>query len=582
MSQQAYEPPAPIKLHAAATDSASQMPRVRSLIGQRLELFAATLAINVLSLALPLVMLQVYDRIIPNGAVTTLLLLLGGLFCALVFDALLSIARAYIAGWNGARIRHQMGTSAMRRLLDCALADFERDASGAHLERLRAADTVRGFFGGQSLLLVVDIPFALLFLAMIGVIGGSLVLVPVALLAGLAVAGALTGRALRGAVQRRAEADERRYNFIIEVLRGITTVKALGIDTLMVRRYERLIAGSGLASRDVTWQGGVARILASASGEIMMVAVAAVGAVLVIDGNLTSGALAACMLLAGRAAQPLLRAFAVWTQFQNAQVAQGRLASTFDLPAAPRATLRPAVPAGGGLAMDGVTLAFAGRTAPLVRGVDLAVGDGETVAIGGPIGAGKTTLMLLARGILHPDAGTVRVGGADIRAIEPERLRGLVCYLPQTATIFHGTIMDNLTMFSGEGYSRRAVELADRLGIHDIIQRLPKGYDTVVGEGAQDGIAGGVRQRIAVARALTLAPEPRVVLFDEANSHLDLGADAQLCAFLSEFRGRCAMVVVSHRPSYLRLADRRLELRDGLLHALPAAPAQSAPIRASA
>jgi len=558
------------------------MPRIGALIGYRTELFAATLGVNVLSLALPLVMLQVYDRIIPNGATGTLLLLLGGLFCALAFDALLSIARAYLAGWNGARIRHHLGTAAMRRMLDCDLADFERDAAGAHLERLRAGDTVRGFFGGQSLLLLVDIPFAVLFLAMIAVIGGDLVLVPLALLAVLAVAGAWTGGALRGAVQRRAEADERRYNFIIEVLRGITTVKALGIDTLMVRRYERLVAGSGLASRDVTWHGGVARILAAASSEVMMVAVAAIGAVLVIGGSLSSGALAACMLLAGRAAQPLLRAFAVWTQFQNARVAKARLASVFDLPVAPAATGRPATPATGGLTLDGVSLTFAGRSTPLIRGIDLAVGDGETVSIGGPIGAGKTTLLLLARGILHADAGTVRIGGADVRAIAPEALRAQVCYLPQTATIFHGTIMDNLTMFGGEAYARRAVELADRLGIHDIIQRLPKGYDTVVGDGAQDGIAGGVRQRIAIARSLALAPQPRVILFDEANSHLDLAADARLCAFLSEFRGRCAMVVISHRPSYLRLAERRLELRDGLLHAAAATPAQPAPIRASA
>lgn len=545
--------------------AAPAMPRIGALIGYRTELFGAAFAINLLSFALPLAMLHVYDRIIPNAAISTLVLLLGGVLVAFVLDALLSTARAYVIGWNGARVRYLLGTGAMGRLFGAELADVERDPPGAHLERLRAIDTVRSFFGGQAVLLLVDLPFALLFLTMIALIAGPLALVPIVLILLLVAAAVVTGDALLAAIAGRAEADERRYNYVIEVLKGIGTVKSLGLEAQMARRYERLIANSAASSLRVTWSSALARLVGVASGEMMMVAVAAVGALLVMDGVMSSGGLAASMLLAGRATQPILRAFSSWTQFQNVRIAKDRVAQLYAIPETRRAAAPPALLGKGGIRLENAGFTYPGRDRPLFAGVDLAVEHGETVAISGGNGVGKTTLLLLAAGIQLPSTGAVRIAGVDVRALPAPYLQSRICYLPQTAVLFQGSILDNLTMFRGRDAARRAVDLAERLGVHDFIQRQPKGYETVVGDGPFDGLAGGVRQRIGIIRSLVLAEAPWLILFDEANSYLDLASDARLNEVLASYRGSTAMIVVSHRPSFLNLAERRYVLAGGAL-----------------
>ncbi len=568
-------------------DVASSIPKMSCLqdgldharaINNNSEIIVSSLAINILSLALPILLLQIYDRIIPNHAVNTLILFVMGFVCAQLADTALNIGRAYVTGWNGARLQHAVGCAAMERLMTSDLQSFESQAPGVQLQRLRAVDTVREFYSGKTALLWIDLPFGIIFLALIMVIGGSLVLLPIAIML-LATLGAIwTGRHLRAALEDRTGSDNRRYNFIIDVLSKIATVKAIGMESLMVRRYERLQNYSASANYRSTFTSSLARTTGAMSSQIMMAGVAGYGSTMVISGTLSVGSLAACTLLAGRAARPLMRLLGVWTQFQNVRIARRQIDDIFKLPpensGAPIQTGPVQRPVVGRIELENAHFTYAGKSEPVLNGINLMIEPRETIGITGNNGAGKSTLLHLLSTLLKPEPGQVRIDGISTDILDVQALRSQICYLPQNGTLFDGTILENLTMFKVDEHLDRAFEISHQLGLNDVIARLPDGYDAQIGGGPEAGLPGGVRQRIAIARALTIVKDPRIILFDEANALLDPQSDALLCELLQRYRGRTTMVLVSHRPTIINLAHRKFILADGLLtpQPMPVAP----------
>jgi len=543
----------------------------------RLDVLASSFTLNLLALVMPIVILQTYDRIVPNNSHETLLLLVVFVAGALVLDALLRLGRTYVTGWAAARFEHRLGCSMASRLLSADLAAFERSAPGVHLDRMTAIDRLRDFYCGQSILVMVDLPFAILFLGLIAYLAGLLVLVPVAILLAFSLLAWKLGRRLRAAIEDRSEVDDRRYNFIIELLTGIHTVKALGMEAQMVRRYERLQESSAGSGIEVNKLSGRAQSLGALFSNLTMVLTAGVGSLWVINGELTTGGLAASSLLAGRSLQPLLRAMGLWTQFQNVEVARGRVEEAMATPAETSADL-PALPPGkGALELEGVRFAYDADGPEIFSGVDLAVPAGAAVGIRGANGIGKSTLLRLILRLYNPTEGRVCLDGHDLAKFDPHSIREQIVYLPQQSVLFQGTIMENLTGFRGEEAIEPALEVAVKLGLDSVIARLPDGYQSRVGESGADALPGGIRQRIAIAHAI--ARDPKVLLFDEANSYLDASGDAMLRALLETLKGRTTLVLVSHRPSLLQLADELYEIKDGVFvhrsaRARPKAPAQ--------
>jgi len=543
----------------------------------RFDVLAASFTLNLLALVMPIVILQTYDRIVPNNSYETLLLLVVFVAGALILDAFLRLGRTYITGWAAARFEHRLGCTMAARLLSSDLGAFERSAAGVHLDRMTAIDRLRDFYCGQSMLVMVDLPFALLFLALIAYLAGALVLVPLAVLIGFAILAWKLGQHLRVAIENRSEVDDRRYNFIIELLTGIHTVKALGMEAQMVRRYERLQESSAASGIEVNMLSGRAQSLGALFSNLTMVLTAGIGCLWVINGELTTGGLAASSLLAGRSLQPLLRAMGLWTQFQNVQVARGRVTEAMATPTECRAALPALPPVKGALALKGVRFAFDADGPELFTGIDLAVPAGAAIGIRGANGIGKSTLLRLIMRLYRPTGGSITLDGYNLADYDPLSIREQIVYLPQQSVLFQGTIMENLTGFRGEEAIEPALEAAVKLGLDSVIARLPDGYQSRVGESGADALPGGIRQRIAIAHAL--ARKPRVVLFDEANSYLDAAGDAMLRGALEELKGNTTLVLVSHRPSLLQLADEIYEIQDGqLVHrasrALPKPPEQ--------
>jgi len=535
----------------------------------------ASLTINILSLALPVVILQVYDRILPNAATSTLLLLVLGLCTVLVIDGFLRMARSYVTGWEAARFEHTIACRAVDRLLATGVGGFERDAPGVHLDRLNAIDQLRDYHAGQGKLLLVDLPFIGLFIGLMWLIAGSLILVPLALLGALALTALLVGRLLKGALRERAELDDRRYNFIIEVLNGMQTVKGLAMEALLLRRYERLQETGAASTYRCTFYSNVAQAIGSLFSNVTMAAVAAVGATYVIAGELSIGGLAACTLLSGRSVQPMLRALGIWTQFQNIKLARERLHGIFDFEPEQTAEVEAAREIRGAIALRNVTFRYNDEAPLLFENLTLEVKPGEVIGISGGTGSGKSTLLSLMVKGCKPTGGEVLIDGRPIDSYDPQRLRRQIAYVPQTAVLFQGTILDNITMFRGGGAIEEALVAAGLLGLTQSINRLPLGFDTRVGDGAQDELPAGIKQGVVMARAL--AAKPRIILFDEANRALDRKSDAVLKDALAMLKGGPTMILVSHRPSILALADRILDLVDGRLVARPAVPAAERP-----
>ncbi|WP_206201969.1 ABC transporter transmembrane domain-containing protein [Terasakiella sp. SH-1] len=525
------------------------------------DILFASFFINVLSLVMPLALLQIYDRILPNNTMNTLAMLVAGIAIALFLEAILRVGRSYLSGWVGARFEHMAGCAAVERVLSSSVNEFEKDGSGVHLERMSSLGTLKEFYAGQALMTLFDLPFAFIFLALISYLAGGLVFVPIVLIAVFALNAWRLGTKLRGSLAERMVADERRFNFIIEVLSGIHTLKSMAMETQMLRRYERLQESCARSDYDVTRFSSAAMNLGSLYSQLTMFAVVGAGSTFVIDGQLTVGGLAACTMLSGRSMQPLQRAVGIWARFQSIQLARGKLEEIFEMKPETEGVL-PVIDASyrGHIELRNVGLSFEEEQAPLFSGVNLKVEPGQIIGISGGNASGKSSLLYLMMGAMRATEGQILINGQDINELEPSSVRRKIAYLPQHGVLFNGTILENLTMFKPE-LEDKALRIARLLGLDDVVSRMPLGYDTAVGNGAYDSLPRGIKQRVAIARALMT--DPVVLLFDEANAAMDSAGDKVLTEFLEQAHGQRTLILVTHRPSLLRMADEVYDLDDG-------------------
>ncbi len=525
----------------------------------RPDILVASLFLNILSLALPMVLLQVYDRIIPNVALQTLTLLIMGLIIVLIIDVLLRTARSYLSGWIGAKYEHETGCRSVEKLLRADLQDLEKLSPGVHLDRLSSIDSVRDFYSSQAGLALVDLPFVFLFLGLLGYIGGALLIVPVILLMLLGSIAFILGVRLKEALQNDTLWEDRRYSFIIEVLGGIHSIKSMAMENLMGRRYEKLMENCSKASYDVIFLSGLSQSIGNIFSQITMVAVASIGSILVINGGITMGALAASTLLAGRTVQPLLRALGIWTRFQHIQIAKEKLQHINDMPGE-RPSKTTDIDTVKSIEMKNVSFRYGPDEKEILHNISVKLNHGDIIGIRGGNGSGKSTLLWAMMGGLKPTSGEILINGQPPEAFSTDSLRTRIAYLPQKPTLFRGTILDNLTMFQGDEYIDDALKIAEQLDLNKILARLPDGYETMIGDGAQSEIPAGIAQRITIARSLACKPD--VILFDEANSGLDARSDNDLQKLIERLKGSATIILVSYRPSLLRLADRQYDLND--------------------
>lgn len=547
----------------AGAAGAAPISITRLLRAVSFDLVAASLLIGLLSLALPFALLHVYDRVLAQAGIATFWMLAAGVATAIVMETALRIARGTIIARTGAVWEAGAQARAIERLLHTPLARFEQQGQGAYLERLASIATVRDAYSGAAFQTLLDLPFCILYVAAIVHLSPRLAAIPLLAASLFLLASISVARGVRRAVTALSEGEERRFNMLCDVLSGIHTVKSRALEQQMARRYERLQLGCATARgqlAEISAQGqGLAVLLAN----IATAATAAFGCVEVLEGRLTVGGLGACLMLTGRALQPLGGALGVFARAEVLRGARTRLTEINALPDQRRAGAPPLVMRHGRVELERVRVLGAdGR--PILSDISLVIAPGRCIGLRGANGSGRSTLLRLLQGVVRPASGRVLLDGQDLARVDPESIADGVGMMAAQGALVRGTLLENLTMHR-PALAARARAVAAELGLDPLAATLPQGYDTMLADGTTL-ISSGVVQIISIARVLVL--QPRILLFDEANIHLDIANDRALCALLRRLSGHCTILLVSDRPSTLALANERYRLAGGRLERL--------------
>lgn len=524
----------------------------------------ASLMSNLLALALPLGMLQIFDRVLKNQSIDTLVVLTIGIVMMMILEEILKSINGTVTNWLGARFKHRASMQVLNKFFQIPMRLFSKEEPGAYAEKMQTVSKVADVYAGSALLTLLDLPFIFVFLGVIWLIAGNLVFVPLALMALFVIVVIFFGRWMYQQILSRDMNDERRISFLTEVLSGVLSVKTMSLESIMQRRYERLKENSADQGERLFFGNNMASTIGSVMSQAMIVLVIFFGAVLVLDGEMSSGALAACMMLSVRALQPLQKGLSTWMRYQAFIAGDRRLTEVLSMPGSHELGLSTLVGVREGIKLNKLTLKnhSSEENSYLFKDLSLNIFKGQCIAIRGDSGSGKSTLLSLMNGIEQPDSGDILVDGESISEYQSETLRQKIALLPQDGAVFVGSILENLTMFE-PSREARALQISEEIGLDQIVAGMKQGYQTPLGENASEILPMGVRQLIAITRALAFDPD--VILFDEANSALDFEGDKKLRQYLASRKGELTMVIVANRPSMVKLADLIYRIQDGQL-----------------
>ncbi len=549
-----------------AADTASPPPAVAERIRQRLrpvfaEIAVASVVINLLALATPLFMMTVYNKVIGHGAMRTLDVLAIGMVTLFLFDAALRLLRSYVVSHAGARIDAAVGGDLVHHLLHLPLGALQRLTPGHMVEQLRQVDNLRLFFTGQVPLLWVDLGFVVLFVGVIALLAPPLALITVAAIPPLVLSSAWAGRRQRRVMRDGFQAAADKASAIGETVTNALTIKALGLEAEMARGFDDKLAGAADAGFRAGQLNGSAQTTGLLLQHVVAVLLVYAGAHLIVAGELSVGALIAATILSARALAPMRQLAGAWHQLHAVKDAMAAIDDVLaqSAGARPAAVTAPAIE--GRLQLERVSFRYDGHGAAL-RDVDLAVSPGEVLAVVGPPGSGKTTLTKVLLGLLPPSDGRMLVDGFDLRHLPAPDLLRQIGYVPQETQLFRGTIAYNIALGLRHADTNRIVGAARFTGLHEVVEALPEGYATVIGDG-RFNLSAGQRQLLALARALIR--NPRVLILDEATSALDGASERRLVDRLRPVTAGRTVVMVTHRPALLALADRAVRLDAGRL-----------------
>ena len=517
-----------------------------------------SLAINLLYLAAPLYMLQVYDRVISSSSVVTLVMLTVVLLLAFSALAGLDVVRARVLTRASIRLDRLMAGRVVMAIIESA--SF---IGGARSQLLRDFDTFRQFITGMGVHALFDLPWAPLYIIVIFMLHPLLGGFSLACAIVLVLLALVNERLVRPPINESNEAASRNYSFTEMSMRNAEVVQAMGMTEGLLRRWSRdrghMIERQVAASDRAAAMSSLIRFMRLSMQSLVL----GLGAYLVIERSVTVGAMFAASILLGRALQPIEQIVGSWRSLVTARDSFQRIREL--LAANPLREARLELPRPlGHISVEGVSYAPPRGNRPTLRGVSFRIAPGEVIGIVGPSGSGKSTLVRHLVGVLRPNAGAVRLDSADLSTWPRTALGRYVGYLPQDIELFADTVAANISRF--QNASGESVIKAARLaGVHEMILRLPNGYETQVGEGGTV-LSGGYRKRIGLARAVFGGPS--LVVLDEPSSNLDSEGEAALAECIVKLKqAHVTVILVSHRPATVAVADKILLLMDGAVEA---------------
>ncbi len=512
--------------------------------------------INLLMLTGPLFMLQVYDRVLASksySTLTALLILVAALF---VFLGLLEFIRSRILSQISEKFSADLREITFKATLDHSV----KQTASIGTAPIRDLDQIKQFIGSPGPAILFDLPWTPLYIAvnfMLHFILGIFSVCAVIFLIIISVINEIMSKprieeAMTKAQRSQIIAEESRHN--------AESLTAMGMQTNVSNRWEAMQAETGTAQMALSHLANLFQSISKSSRLLLQSCVLAVGALLVIQGEISPGSMIAASIILTRALAPIDQSIAQWRNFLGARKAYNRLQTVLNHSQTEKDQMALPDPKGA-ISVNQLFVSAPGSRTPLLKALEFALQPGEALAILGPTGAGKSCLTRVLSGIWPPLSGTVRLDGASLDQWHPDQLGPAIGYLPQSVELLSGTIKDNISRFAPEPDPTKIIEAASQANVHDLVLSFEDGYDTLIGDGGEK-LSGGQKQRIGLARALY--NDPKFIILDEPNANLDSEGEEALAFAISKAKNNGqTIILVAHRPSALKVCDKVLFIREG-------------------
>ncbi len=525
------------------------------------DVLAAALLINIIALVMPMFSMNVYDRVVPNHAVETLWVLAIGVFLMIIVDFMLRLMRGYFIDLASARIDLKLSARIMERVLGLRM-ESRPVAVGSFSSNLRSFETVRDFITSATVTAFIDLPFAFIFILVIGIINWILVIPILLAIVIVFVYAYVIQHKMHDLSETTYRAGAMRNATLIESLTALETIKTQGAESVMQSKWEKSVAFLARVNTKMRLLSSAATNGAAEIQQLVNVVMILIGVYLITNAQLTQGGLIACTMLASRAIAPLGQLVGLLMQYHGAKTSLTSLGDVMSKPVErpddANFVHRPELL--GEIEFKDVHFAYPNSPIAALKGVSFKIAKGEKVVVIGRIGSGKTTLQKLLMGLYQPTQGAVMVDGVDVRQLDPVDLRRSIGYVSQDVTLFFGSLRENISIGAPFADDASILAAAEAGGITDFVNRHPQGFDMMISERG-DSLSGGQRQGVAIARAFLM--DPPMLLLDEPTSSMDFTSEQQFKARLKELAAHKTMLIVTHRNSLLEVATRIIVVDDG-------------------
>lgn len=539
------------------------------------EVLLGSLVLQLIALAFPLFTQAIIDKVVVHRTESTLIALAIGMSVFIVFTTILTWVRQYLILHTGNRVDAVLGSEVFEHLFKLPPLYFQHRPTGVIAARLQGIETIREFVSSAAVTLVLDLPFLLIFVAIMFWYSVKLTLIVLAILALIVTASLLVAPLFQRRLNEQFLRGAANQAFLTEYVAGLETVKSLQLEPQLNRRYRDLLAAFLAASLKTRQLGNTYGALSNGLEQVMSLLILVFGAWLVMTtASFTVGMLVAFQMFASRLSQPMLRLVGLWQQFQQARIAVVRLGDVMNAPTEPYSLSQSRAQSGNGsIQIEGLAFRYGNNLPLLYDDFTTTIAPGQLTVVMGPSGAGKSTLAKLLQGFYQPTQGSIRIDNVDIRYLSANELRSHFGVVPQETTLFSGAILDNLRLANPFASFEQVVAACRMAEIHTVIEALPNGYQTEIGERGA-GLSGGQRQRLAIARALLKGP--KILIFDEATSSLDQQTAEQVGRTINALKGKATILFIAHALPKTLQPDQIVRIGDKLTVISAARPAGEA------
>ncbi len=520
----------------------------------------ASVFINVFALVSAFYIMVVYDRVIPNNAIESLIALTVGVLTIVVFDFSMKVLRGLYTDKASTLIDVEVSKNLFERI--SRNEKLMNQQTGATAAVVKEFDSLKDFIASASFVAFVDLPFIILFLFVLYGIGGPIAAVPAIIVVVVIIVGLLIQPVVRKLTFNAARDGQSKQSVIVEVLSGMETLKTLRGIGVLRDRWVDSVSHQGVTSTKSKFWSQLTSNFSQSGQQLSQVGIIVYGVFLIADGGLTMGSLIACVILSGRTLAPLGQVSNLLGRFNQALTAYSNFGQLMEQPVTEMSRSHQVrlQDVEGGITLSNVSLTYPEQKEATIKQLNLKVMPGEKVAVVGKIGSGKTSLLRLIAGLYEPTEGSIKIDQFDVTHLYPDDLRRHVGVVMQTPLLFSGTVKENLLMGNPEATDEEIIQAAKIAGVDEIVSNLPNGYETVLAERGQQ-LSGGQRQAICIARAFV--GNPKIIIMDEPSSAMDTGSEQKLLVDLKSQLVDKTLILITHRGTLLDLVDRIVVIDSG-------------------